>query len=604
MNFLFGNETESVPVWHEPYIQRSFSEPVRTTVKRNKKYLHAMSLPVVSVSNMRSILPKINNFKNDVKERGIHLCLLSEIWEKKGKKKHINEVHKMLEIDGLQYISTTRPSNKRGGGCAIVADLSKFTLEKITGIHVPRNLEVVYGLMRPKTLPSKFREIIAIAFYSPPKSKKKNDLLDHIISSCQSLLAKYPDAGLVIGGDRNEMSVSPILDSIPRTKQIVTKPTCNGKILDISITNMHDFYGLPVIATAVPADNTGVPSDHSTVIAAPHSSVIEQDSNEYKTKTTRPLPESGIRSFGQWIVQENWNLLNQGDDPTTQANLLDEIINAKLDKHFPVKTVKISHKDKPWINFELKKLDRLKKREWVKKGKSPKYLELKKKFDTKYKEALEKYLNKNVRELMAADPGKAYSTLKRLGAKPGDELDNASFDIIEHLESKLTNTESVEKIAEHFCKISQEYPSLSTTKLSEPVVKKLMNIKKANLPFISKYAVEKQIRKVKKSISGSNGDLPKCLVNEFSQELSEPLSIIYNNITASGHWPQSWKTEYGLALKKVTQPISEGDLMIISLSSIYSEIYEKFVMHWLLEYLHDKIDPHQYGGQKGNSVSL
>ena len=107
-------------------------------------------------------------------------------------------------------------------------------------------------------------------------------------------------------------------------------------------------------------------------------------------------------------------------------------------------------------------------------------MELKKKLDTKYKEALEKYLNKIVRELMAVDPGKAYSTLKRLGAKPGADLDNASFDIIEHLESKLTNTESVEKIAEHFCKISQEYPSLSTTKLSEPVVKKLMNVKKAN----------------------------------------------------------------------------------------------------------------------------
>ena len=53
---------------------------------------------------------------------------------------------KMLEINGLKYISTPRTLNKRGGGCAIVANVRKFSLEKIE-VPIPKNLEVVYGIL-------------------------------------------------------------------------------------------------------------------------------------------------------------------------------------------------------------------------------------------------------------------------------------------------------------------------------------------------------------------------------------------------------------------------------------------------------------------------
>ena len=94
---------------------------------------------------MRSLLPKINNYKMDLLERGIELSLLSEVWEAKGKKKFMSEASKMLENNGLKYISTPRAVNKRGGGCAIVANMTKFSLEKIE-VPIPKNLEVVRGL--------------------------------------------------------------------------------------------------------------------------------------------------------------------------------------------------------------------------------------------------------------------------------------------------------------------------------------------------------------------------------------------------------------------------------------------------------------------------
>ena len=69
---------------------------------------------MVSVCNLRSLFPKIGNFKNDLFERQVDVSLCSEVWEKAESKKHKDEIEKMLEMDGLKYFSTTRPRGKRG----------------------------------------------------------------------------------------------------------------------------------------------------------------------------------------------------------------------------------------------------------------------------------------------------------------------------------------------------------------------------------------------------------------------------------------------------------------------------------------------------------
>ena len=91
-----------------------------------------------------------------------------------------------------------------------------------------------------------------------------------------------------------------------------------------------------------------------------------------------------------------------------------------MKKIFPFKKVKISTDDKPFITAELKKLDRKLKRIYSKSGKTDRYDSLKKNYDLKYKKAARKYIDKNVADLKYENPGKAYSTLKRMGAAPGD----------------------------------------------------------------------------------------------------------------------------------------------------------------------------------------
>ena len=102
-------------------------------------------------------------------ERSIGAAMLSEVWEKANCEKQQFELERMLNMEGLKYISTPRLT-KRGGGAAIVVSLEQYTLEKLEVMN-PDKVEVVFGLMRPKKGTAKIREIIIAAFYSPPKSR-------------------------------------------------------------------------------------------------------------------------------------------------------------------------------------------------------------------------------------------------------------------------------------------------------------------------------------------------------------------------------------------------------------------------------------------------
>jgi hypothetical protein len=106
------------------------------------------------------------------------------------------------------------------------------------------------------------------------------------------------------------------------------------------------------------------------------------------------------------------------------------------------------------------------------------------------------------------------------------------------LEANLTKKDTVEKIEEHFGKISQEYNPFSMDDLAEKVKDKLKSGCEAkNCPELDELDVFEIIVKAKKPKSGVPGNLPRKLVQEFSLEMSAPLKKIYNNIITRGLWP-------------------------------------------------------------------
>ena len=93
---------------------------------QSDKIIAAVDLPAIASYNMRSIFPKLGQLKIDLIERDISLGFFCEIWQKAENKNHAYEIEKMLESEGLQYISTPRP---RGwGGAAIIVNQERFKL--------------------------------------------------------------------------------------------------------------------------------------------------------------------------------------------------------------------------------------------------------------------------------------------------------------------------------------------------------------------------------------------------------------------------------------------------------------------------------------------
>ena len=139
-----------VHIGHRPVnsLQSSRPPPVRRAVRRDNKVLQAASLPKMSSYNMRSLMPKIGNFGQDMHNRMCSLSFLTEVWHKSENKKHQFKIEELLELKGLKYISTPRPGTRRGGGAALVVNTENFSISKLN-ISIPNNLEIVWGLVKP-----------------------------------------------------------------------------------------------------------------------------------------------------------------------------------------------------------------------------------------------------------------------------------------------------------------------------------------------------------------------------------------------------------------------------------------------------------------------
>ena len=92
--------------------------------------------------------------------------------------------------------------------------------------------------------------------------------------------------------------------------------------------------------------------------------------------------------------------------PSDQVEAFQKIVDNKVEELFPERKVRITTQDKQFITAELKTLDRKKKKEWKRHGRSEEYRRIKGEFDMKYKKAANSYLKKAVSTLKNENPGK------------------------------------------------------------------------------------------------------------------------------------------------------------------------------------------------------
>ena len=250
----------------------------------------------------------------------------------------------------------------------------------------------------------------------------------------------------------------------------------------------------------------------------------------------------------------------------------------------------------------LQTLDRKKKKEWKRNGKSEKYQKIKKEFDDKYKKAASSYLTKCVTDLKNEQPGKAAATLKRMGAQPG-EPDGSTFTLLNHISESLSVEEQVSRLSDYFIAVSQEFPPLSMDQLSTETIQKIENISNQDIPKVEEHQIFQILDKAKKKKSSVPGDMPPKLFYDASAALAVPAAKIMNRIAQTGKWPTQYQTEWGVPLEKVKNAKDESEVRLISCTNKMNIVFEKQVVKWLMDATEKTLDPDQFGGRKGNSIS-
>jgi len=558
------------------------------------------NVPLVMVTNPRSIYNKLCKIKTWLKTVLPDLCILSEHW---GRKSHLQEAledlpqYKALEYSRARVAYKSRKNiphknNATGGGAAIIYNTNRFDVEELV-IDNPEGVETVFAIVTPKIqMKNGIHKILVGAVYIAPRSQFKQEALDHIIETMYFAQSQQSDQlKYLIAGDVNRTNISDVLDSNGLLQQVCSVPTRNTSILENIITDLATFYHPPT--TLAPLENDeegkGRPSDHNMLVFAPKVGTQFQQKRKKRSIKFMPMPESGVNSFMRDLSGHKWTEVYETQDAHVKAANFHVTLTSKLKKHFKEKHVKMSDLDKEWFTPALKQQKAEMVCEFYKCGETDKWKRLRSKYKQGKRAAVKRFYRHMTDGLRLNDPAKFYKTVKRIG-NANKESDGEIR--IESIVS-LTPEEQVERVAESFAKVSQEYSVIALEELPSflPALPP---------PQVNLLSVWKRVQDLKKTKSTLPGDLPDKLRKEAAIFLAEPLTNIFNTCLIQGAYPKTWKEELVTPVPKKPSKLKElKDVRKIASTSDFSKVFEKYLKEWIIEDISCNLSPSQHGGRAG-----
>ena len=422
-------------------------------------------------------------------------------------------------------------------------------------------------------------------------------MLDHIAETYNFLNMKY-GKGLhwLLAGDTNDLKLDPILSLSPNLKSVVLTPTRLNpdKILDNIITDMSKWYQIPECLPALDADpgSGGKPSDHLIVVMKPVSVLENKPARVKRQVEVRPLKQSGIDLFSHWIKSQDWKEVLDAESVDRKSEILQSMLMSKCDEFLPRKMRIISSDDQPFCTEEMKRLKRLKSREFHKHRRSIKWRELNMKYKKAVSQAKKNYYKKIIKDLKTANPSQWYSKLKRLCSFDQHKSDPVIVESIKH----LTDKEQAEVIADKFSKVSQEYDPLRTTDILVP------EFSESSIPVFTVQQVRHKLEKIKTNKSVPPNDVPPKIIKMFAAEIAIPLCDIINASIRLGAWSKLYKAEMVTPVPKCFPPKSPDELRNISGLLTFDKNAEQLVSELIISDMANKLDKSQYANQRDLSL--
>ena len=278
-------------------------------MKKKSQYPNRFKFPTFLLTNAESLnFDKITELEGISKIHKINIIAVTEVQSQNPDFLKISNYTQFIKLRPPDH-----PLGKKGGGILF------FVRDNLQPKLIPTpNLsdydEILWLSLRPKVLPRPFNLIVTAVFYHSPNQSidQKRKFIQQFLISADFVLSKYPNAGICLLGDANDLRIDSICTSL-NIKQLVKISTTKGNTsLDVICSNMSKYYNSP---QALPPLGG---SYHYCLLFSPSSAI--EHSFTTSIGVCRPLSDTGLFSFGSWLTSESWS------DLYNSNNLDDKIL--------------------------------------------------------------------------------------------------------------------------------------------------------------------------------------------------------------------------------------------------------------------------------------
>ena len=531
--------------------------------------------------NARSLTNKLSSLQTTLNELSTDVCLLTETWFTK---KINNEIEDFTAKTHLDFLRKDRTTGRRGGGIAICFDRRKISLSKAK--IPPSKHEVFAAIGRRK---GQRRKILFIVIYVPPwyNADQNRSFYNYVNDALLALTSKYDDPYIMVGGDFNRRDFKEATRDHPSVKLITTGPTRNHATLDLVGSNCNeDVINSGTVAPI--RSSEGTHTDHKTVFV--RFRIPRVPSYTIQSYSYHHVDESGHKKFGEWLAKQDWSQLKSDMSTDELVEELHQLLGCGVSECYRFITRKKKSSEPPWMSDWIRDLIADRRRVFRTDTKrSLRWRVIKKKTRRIIKTRRNKFNTHQIDKLKAdTNPRNFFHHVNGLIGKN----EKPRWTPLAMYPDKSPE-EVTEIMASFFNGISNEYSPLSDEDIPVTFAR--------SLPTLTCAQVGERLKEAKKPNSTVPGDIPPTLYNKYYESLAVPITKIYNKITESKLWPESWKLEHVTVIPKGPDPQEPAECRNISCTNFLSKVYESFVLQWSREEVVPKLN--QYGGEPKASAT-
>ena len=351
-----------------------------------------------SLTNARSLPPKLSSLITAFKELDLAFMMISETWIT-NTRQTMRNIKDLKDSTNINLICKNRKS--RGGGVCVAfntrrARLSRFPLPNSDWEVVCATGKVV-GMSR---------KIAVFAVYLPPKltSGQVMNFCDYLADAIELVKSKLGDRYVVAGGDINNKDWSPAFGDFPEMAVMPCVPTRYGAALDKCYCNFAKEIFKTMLHHAI-SNEAGTPSDH--VIVSYNFKMERKHVFQVTKKMVQKFSKGATATFKGRMAMIDLGFLD-GLSATDMVERFNEVVVALYDEVFPEVEVRTRSTDLTWISRMIRGRIRKKKRLYAREGKSVVWRGLERDVDVEIKQKMERYLEKVKKRMLEDGNGGAY----------------------------------------------------------------------------------------------------------------------------------------------------------------------------------------------------